>query len=479
MSTPSPSAATRSSVAVVLAAGQGTRMRSSLPKPLHAVGGRPMLSWVLDAARDAGCGEIFVVVGHRSGKVRRVVESSRGEGDPPVTFVEQREQLGTGHALAQAEAHVDTTSGDVTILVLSGDVPLVRAETLRQLADAAAAGWGAMITATLGEPGSLGRVLAQAGDADRLGRIVEARDASPEELAVRRINAGLYALPAKDIFDDLRNVGSANAQGEIYLTDALGLAARGGRQVTLLELDDPSEAWGVNDRCDQALVHQRMLRRHADELMASGVTILDPDRTVVEPTARVGADTILHPGVSLLGHTSVGSGCTLHQGAWLRDVTLADDVEIQPYSVLESCEVESQVTVGPFGRVRPASVLREGSKVGNFVELKKTVLGRGAKASHLAYLGDAEVGDGANVGAGTITCNYDGTSKHRTEIGAGAFIGSDTMLVAPVRVGERAITGAGSTITQDVPDDALAVGRARQRNIPNWTGRKRKNKRSS
>ena len=473
MSTSRPS----HTVAVVLAAGQGTRMRSSLPKPLHPVGGRPMLCWVLDAARDAGCGEIFVVVGHRSEEVRRVVESTRAEGDPPVTFVEQLEQLGTGHALAQAEPHIDTNT-DATVLVLSGDVPLVRAETLRSLADAASSGWGAMITATLDEPGSLGRVMAQAGDADRLDRIVEARDASPEELAVQRINAGLYALPARDVFDDLRNVGSANAQGEIYLTDALGLAAADGRQVALLELDDPSEAWGVNDRRDQARVHQRMLRRHAAELMAAGVTILDPDRTVVEPTARVGADTTLHPGVSLLGHTTVGERCEIHQGSWLRDVTLADQVEIQPYSVLESCEVESLVSVGPFGRVRPASVLREGSKVGNFVELKKTILGRGAKASHLAYLGDAEVGDGANVGAGTITCNYDGTNKHRTEIGAGAFIGSDTMLVAPVRVGERASTGAGSTITQDVPDDALAVGRARQRNIPDWTGRKRDTQRT-
>ncbi|MDA8017237.1 MAG: bifunctional UDP-N-acetylglucosamine diphosphorylase/glucosamine-1-phosphate N-acetyltransferase GlmU [Thermoanaerobaculia bacterium] len=455
-------------VAVVLAAGQGTRMRSSRPKPLHAVGGRPMLSWVLDAAGDAGCTSIFVVVGHRADEVRQVVEAMRDEGDPPVAFVEQLEQLGTGHALAQAESHVDPKA---TILVLSGDVPLVRPATLRRLADAAAEGWGAMATATLEEPGSLGRVLARGDDADRLERIVEARDASPAELAVHRINAGLYALPA-GVFDDLRRVGTANAQGEIYLTDALGLAAADGRTIALVELEDPSEALGVNDRHDQTRVHQRLVRRHLDQLMADGVTILDPDRTTVEPTARVGTDTILHPGVSLLGHTTVGSGCILHQGAWLRDVRLADDVEILPYSVLESCEVRSDVAVGPFGRVRPASVLLEGSRVGNFVELKKTILGRGAKASHLTYLGDSEVGDGANIGAGTITCNYDGKNKNRTEIGAGAFIGSDTMLIAPVRVGERATTGAGSTITQDVPDDALAVGRARQRIIPDWTERK-------
>ncbi len=455
---------TTARIAVVLAAGKGTRMRSELPKVLHPVAGRPMLEWVLRAARQGGCEKILVVVGHGAGDVRRAMA-----GDD-VTWVEQRRQLGTGHALAQVEPYVE---GEATLLVLSGDVPLVSAVTLDRLAAAAEDGWGAAAVAEIEEPGGLGRVL-QRPDGG-LERIVEAADAGLEELAVRRVNAGLYALPAPAIFAQLRRLGTSNAQGELYLTDAVTGAARDGEHVALLELDDPAEAFGINDRDELARAHRALLVRHMRRLTASGVTILEPARTAVEPTVRVGRDTVIHPGASLSGDTEVGAGCVLHQGVWIRDSQLADGVVVEPYSVLDGAEVGPGCSVGPFARLRPAAVLAEGSRVGNFVELKKTRLGAGAKASHLAYLGDATIGEKANIGAGTITCNYDGVAKHRTEIGAGAFIGSDSMLVAPVTVGDRATTGAGSTITHDVPDDALAVGRARQRTIPDWP-RQRKGK---
>ena len=423
-----------------------------------------MLEWVLKAARAAGCDRILVVVGHDADAIRQ-----RAAADD-VVFVEQRETLGTGHAVAQVESEIDA---EATVLVLSGDVPLVTAETLARLAAAAEGGWGAMAVAELDHPGSLGRVIPDT--AGRLDRIVEAADATEDELRVRLVNSGLYALPAPAIFARIRALDNDNAKGEYYLTDAVTSAARDGDTVSLVVLDDPSEALGVNTRRDLAQVQQALVDRQLRRLMDSGVTVIDPSRTVVEATVQVGRDSVLHPGVTLLGDTAIGTGCILHQGVWVQDCRLADDVVVLPYSVLEGAEVGPRARVGPFARLRPASVLLEDTRVGNFVELKKTHLGAGSKAGHLAYLGDATLGRDVNVGAGTITCNYDGQSKHPTTIGDGAFIGSDTMLVAPVRVGARAVTGAGSTVTQDVPDDALAVGRARQKTIPDWTARRRRN----
>ncbi|HVR99022.1 MAG TPA: bifunctional UDP-N-acetylglucosamine diphosphorylase/glucosamine-1-phosphate N-acetyltransferase GlmU [Thermoanaerobaculia bacterium] len=450
--------ADRPRVAVLLAAGKGTRMRSALPKVLHRAAGRPLLHWVVEAARGAGCERILVVVGHGAEQVREEVA-----GDD-LGWVLQAEQRGTGHALAQAEAEV---GGDALVLVLSGDVPLLTPATLEQLAAAAEAGWGAMAVADLDRPGSLGRVIGEGG---RLQRIVEAADATPEQLALRTVNAGIYALPAPDVFDDLRRITTDNAQGELYLTDAVTLAAAEGRPVALVTLPDPDEALGVNNRIELAQVHRRLIDRHLEALMVSGVTVLEPARTLVEPGVRVGPDTVIHPGVSLLGNTEVGSGCTLHQGAWLRDTWVGDGVGIEPYSVLDGAEVGDSCRVGPFARLRPASRLLKRARVGNFVEVKASRLGEGSKVNHLAYVGDATVGEGANVGAGVVTCNYDGTRKHPTEIGNGAFIGSDTMLVAPVKVGNGASTAAGSVITKDVPDGALAVGRVRQKNLAGWAG---------
>lgn len=446
-------------IAVILAAGKGTRMKSALPKVLHRVAGRPLLQWVVDAARGAGCERILVVVGHGAEAVR---EEIQGED---LGWVEQTEQRGTGHALAQAEGAVE---GRATLLVLSGDAPLVTPATLDRLASAAEEGWGALAVAEMDDPGSLGRVLT--GPDGGLEDIVEAREASEEVRKVRQGNAGIYVLSAPEIFEYLRALTPNNAQGELYLTHAVRDAARAGRPVRIVPLPDPNEGLGINDRVELARVHRILLDRHLEALMLAGVTILEPARTVVEPTVRVGSDTVIHPGASLLGHTVVGSGCTLHQGAWLRDTTVADGVSIEPYSILDGAEVGDGCRVGPFARLRPASRLLQGARVGNFVEVKSSQLGPGAKANHLSYVGDAVVGEGANIGAGVVTCNYDGVRKNTTEIGRGAFIGSDTMLVAPVRVGDGATTAAGSIITKNVPDGALAVGRVRQKNLEGRAG---------
>lgn len=451
-------------VAVVLAAGKGTRMRSKHPKPLFEVAGRPMLHWILEAARAAGCERSLVVVGHQADRLKEAF-SDRDD----ITWVLQEQQLGTGHALAQAEPHVD---GDAVLLVLNGDVPALRPATLERLAEAAERGWGSMAAADLDEPGRLGRVIA---DGNRLQRIVEAADADESQLRIQTINAGLYAMPAPSVFDYLRRLSTDNAQGELYLTDALGLAASedGSGGVEVVHLEDPEEALGINDRRDLARVHRVLIDRHLEALQNLGVTILDPAQTTIEPSVRIGADTVIHPGVSLFGHTTIGEDCVIHQGCWVRDSRVASSVHLHPYSILDHAEVEPECNVGPFARLRPASLLQSGARVGNFVEIKNARLGEGAKANHLAYVGDAEVGEQSNIGAGVVTCNYDGVSKHRTEIGKHAFVGSDTMLVAPIRVGDGATTAAGSVITDDVPKGGLGVGRARQRTIEGWAERKK------
>lgn len=451
-------------VGVVLAAGKGTRMRSELPKVLHPVAGRPLLGWVLEAARAAGCGETMVVVGHGAERVRQAF------ADRDLAWVEQERQLGTGDALARAAPHL--AGAEAMVVVLSGDVPLVSPRTLERLVHAARDGWGAMAVAEVADPGALGRVVRSA--TGTLERIVEHADASAEERALTTVNAGLYALGAPRIFELLETLQPANAQGELYLTDALNRAAAEGLPLALVELDDPAEAMGVNSRADQAAVHRLLLERKARALEEAGVTIWAPERTTIEPTVEVGRDSVIHPEATLLGATRLGEGCEIHSGAWLSDCRLGDGVVVHPHSVLEGAEIGAGASVGPFARLRPGAVLGAGVKVGNFVEVKNSRLGDGVKASHLSYLGDAEIGAGSNIGAGTITCNYDGYRKHRTEIGRGASIGSDTMLIAPVKVGDEAETAAGSVISSDVPSGALAIERSRQRNVPGWSERKRR-----
>lgn len=453
-----------SKAALILAAGQGKRMRSARPKVLHEVAGRPLLSWVLAAAREAGLSPIGIVV--RPGDRRELERAFSGED---LLWFEQAESLGTGHAVLAARPLL---TGSAQVAVLSGDVPLLRAATLARLLEAAAGRAGALAVAALAEPGNLGRVLLRSGD--RLERIVEARDAGPEELAIPLVNAGAYVVAGQALLPYLERLEPHNAQGELYFTDALSALAAAGQELVAVRLEDPAEAWGVNDRRELARAHRRLIDRKLEELQAAGVTVLEPDRTSVEPGVAVGRDTVLHPGVHLQGSTRLGEGVVVHAGCWVRDSEVAAEAVLEPYSVLDGARVGPGCRIGPFARLRPGTVLEAGVRVGNFVETKAATLRAGAKALHLAYLGDAEVGEEANIGAGTITCNFDGERKHRTEIGPGAFIGSDTMLVAPVRVGGRAATGAGSVITQDVPDGALAVERAAQRVVPGWSERRRR-----
>ncbi|REK00443.1 MAG: UDP-N-acetylglucosamine diphosphorylase/glucosamine-1-phosphate N-acetyltransferase [Acidobacteria bacterium] len=453
-------------IAIVLAAGQGTRMRSQRPKVLHEICGRPSLGWVLEACRGAGCEAIHVVVGAGAEQVRGAFP------DADLHWIEQRERRGTGHAVQIAFASLAEQGAldqATTALIVYADNPLMTAAGLQRLAEVSERDWASLAVATLDDPGALGRV-----ERDREGRLlglVEFADATAEQRAIRQVNAGQYAIPLAGFAPYLERLEPGNAQGELYLTDAFVHAARDGRPVRCVDLESPSEAWGINDRSDLAKAHAEFRRRIVADLLRSGVTVLDPDRVTIGPDVRIAPDVVLHPGVWIGGETTLGAGCVVHQGAWLRDAHLDEGVEVHPYSVLDGARVGAGCAIGPFARLRPGSELAEQVRVGNFVEVKKSRLGRGAKANHLAYVGDAEVGERTNIGAGVVTCNYDGHRKHRTEIGDDAFVGSDTMLVAPVSVGSRSITGAGSVITDDVPDDSLALGRARQRNLVGWTRR--------
>lgn len=449
-------------IAVVLAAGRGTRMRSRRPKVLHPAAGRPLLGWPLEVARRAGCSRILVVA---SPETLPALSAAFPAAD--LEWVLQDPPRGTGDALAKALAAFERPA---TVLVLSGDAPLVEVATAERLLDAAERGFGALAVAQLEQPGSLGRVFADSGGA--LERIVEAADASPAELEQRVVNAGFYAVPALAVRPFLAALESRNAQGELYLTDAIVAAARAGKPIAVVELARPEEALGVNSRADLARVHRALLDRRAAELMEAGVTILDPPSTEIEATVEVGADTTIHPGVSLLGATRIGAGCELHRGAWIHSSELADETVVLPYTVIEGARIGAGSRIGPFARLRPGAKLDEDVRVGNFVEVKGSTLGVGVRAGHLAYLGDAVIGARTNVGAGVVTCNYDGASKHPTKVGEDAFLGSDTMLVAPLEVGDRASTAAGSVITRDVPADAMAVGRVRQRNVPGWSKRR-------
>ncbi len=443
--------------AVILAAGGGERLRSERPQVLHRVGGRALVAWVVAAAREAGCTPILVVVGSGARQIRSTLDEE-GLGGGDILWVEQRRQNGAGQALRRVREALRSAG---PVLVLSGDAPLVRPATLRKLRDSARDGWGSVAVADLDEPGGLGRVIRSDG---RLERIVETAAAGERELAIRTVSAGHCALPAAAILDWLEKLVADQGRNEARLTAVVSAAARE-NPVACVRVEDAAEALGVDSRAALAAVQGVLYRRRVDELLEAGVTILDPQNVWVDAGVTVGPDSVLHPGVSLLGATSVGRGATVHSGAWLRDSVLADGVEILPYSVLDGARVASGCSVGPFARLRPETVLEAGVRVGNFVEVKKATLGPGVKASHLTYLGDASVGAGANIGAGVITCNYDGRNKNRTVIGEGAFVGSDTILIAPVEVGAGGYTGAGSVITKDVPEETLAVGRARQKNI--------------
>jgi bifunctional UDP-N-acetylglucosamine pyrophosphorylase/glucosamine-1-phosphate N-acetyltransferase len=443
-----------STVAVILAAGLGTRMRSKLPKVLHPILGDPSLLWVLRALPE-GLGAAIVVVHHGKQQVAAALEAWRQAGllPCPISIVDQGEPLGTGHALQVCAPELDRL-GATRVAILCGDVPLLSAATAAHLCGAEAL----LLAMDLPVPGGYGRVLQQPDD--RLAGLVEARDASAEQLAVCRVNGGAYTLPWPSLRKALRGLTNKNAQQEYYLTDAVAAVAR--EIPVAVQVCDPAELGGMNSRQDQAALQALARQRIQEHWMTQGVTFLQPDSTLVGPRVVLQQDVILEPGVRLEGSVHIGEGCRIGQGTVILDSILGEGVEVRPYCVIESAQVGAGAKVGPFARLREGTDLAEGVHIGNFVETKKARLHRGAKANHLAYLGDTEIGEGTNIGAGVITCNYDGVNKHRTIIGRNVFVGSDTQLVAPVTIGDGALIGAGSTITTDVPGDAVALSRTPQ-----------------
>jgi bifunctional UDP-N-acetylglucosamine pyrophosphorylase/glucosamine-1-phosphate N-acetyltransferase len=464
--------ARRATHVVILAAGLGKRMRSATIKILHPVAGRPMIARTLAAVAPLHPDTIVMVLGNQAPSVRAVVESEAerlGLGRTRLEFALQKRQLGTGHALLQAEPALRAARGD--LLILAGDVPAIETRTLRRLLrqHRAARAAASVLTAELRDPTGYGRIVRGEGaERGEVLRIVEHRDADATERRLAEINTGIYAVEVERIWDAVRGGGQRNAQKEYYLTDAVaGLRARG-RRVIACKHRDPDELMGVNDRAELARVGRWMVRRALERLMAAGVTVLDPERTDVEPGVRVGRDTVLHPGVTLEGETRVGRRCILHPGVRVHDSIVGDDCVILDHSLIQGSRVGRASRIGPMANLRPGTDVEGDVHLGNFVETKKTRIGKGSKANHLSYLGDAVIGRKVNVGAGTITCNYDGVHKHATVIDDGVFIGSDSQLVAPVRIGRGAYVGAGSTVVQDVPPGALALSRTRQTNKPGW-----------
>jgi bifunctional UDP-N-acetylglucosamine pyrophosphorylase/glucosamine-1-phosphate N-acetyltransferase len=449
---------------VILAAGQGTRMRSRTPKMLHDICGRPMIDWTVAAALEAGAGKV-VVVGSPDG----ALDGRLPEG---VVLAIQRLPNGTGGAVLAAREHL---RGDAPVLVVNGDAPLVTPQALGALVDAhrAAGAAATLVTMTLDDPSGYGRVVRDAlGEVERVVETKRPGDATPQELTIAEVNAGVYAFDAAGLLDALHRLDTDNAQGELYLPASLEVLRAGGARVTALSVDEPSLLLGVNDRVELARVRAIAQRRINEAHMRSGVTIVDPDSTVIEVGVRIGADTVIEPSTFLRGATTIGERCTVGPLTTVLDAVLADDVSVV-HSYLQECEVRAAAIVGPFAYLRPGALLRERSKAGTFVEIKNSDIGQGTKVPHLSYVGDAEVGPGTNLGAATITANYDGRRKHRTTIGANVHTSVDTTLVAPVTVGDDAYTGAGSVVTEDVPPGALAIARPRQTNIAEYAQRRR------
>jgi bifunctional UDP-N-acetylglucosamine pyrophosphorylase / glucosamine-1-phosphate N-acetyltransferase len=440
-------------------------MRSRLPKVLHPIAGRPMIEYVLRTARSVDPATITLIVGHEAETVKQ-----RLTAHLPLQFVIQQPQLGTAHALQQAEGVLKGRTG--TLVLLSGDVPLLSAGTLQRLVDVhtRANAAATVVTSVVDRPYGYGRIVRTEG---RIARIVEEKDAAPDVRAIKEINSGIYAFDLEPLWDALRGIAAANAQGEFYLTDLVGIYHRRHMPVETLTLEGAHEARGINSRSELAEVSRIVRQTKNEELMAAGVTIIDPATTYIEADVEIGADTVIHPGVILEGHTKVGAACEIHAHVRIVDSELADRVTVNNFCVIVGTRVADGASVGPFAHLRPDTMVGEGAKIGNFVELKKTSLGKGSKANHLSYLGDATIGANVNVGAGTITCNYDGERKHPTVIEDGAFIGSDSQLIAPVKVGKGAYVGAGSSITEDVPAGALGIARGRQTNVEGWVDRKK------
>lgn len=443
---------------VTLAAGKGSRMKSDLPKVLHPLAGQPMLAHVLSSAAQLGDAKQHVVIGHGAEKVREQISGF------DVSWAMQTEQKGTGHAVAQAMPEVDP---EATVLVLYGDVPLIQTDTLQKLLDETHQGQNlALLTVELADPTGYGRIVRDA--ADNIQAIVEHKDATPEQHQIREVNTGILAVSARLLNEWLPKLSSNNAQGEYYLTDIIAMAVDHGVAVRAIHPRDEYEVQGVNDRLQLAELERVFQRQQADELMRQGVSLADPARIDIRGSVTVGSDVRIDVGCVFEGDVTLADGVHIGPYCVIKNAVLGAGTQVESHSLIDQATVAADCSVGPFARLRPGADLADGAKVGNFCEVKKSVIGKGSKVNHLTYIGDAEIGTNANIGAGTITCNYDGVNKFKTEIGDDAFIGSNSSLVAPVKVGAAATVAAGSVITKEVADGELAVARGKQRNISGW-----------
>jgi bifunctional UDP-N-acetylglucosamine pyrophosphorylase/glucosamine-1-phosphate N-acetyltransferase len=450
---------------LILAAGKGTRLKSSLAKVLHRAGGRPLVEHVLAACAALKPRKTVVVVGHQAEQVSAVVEPLEAD------VVLQQPQRGTGHAMQVARRAL---GGAKFVVVLPGDAPLIRTATLRSMiaAHRAANAAATILSAVVSDPSGYGRILRKSETA--VQAIVEESQLTEEQRELNEINSSIYCFTLEKLWPALAQVQPNNKHRELYLTDAVAVLAAKNETVLAHVASDPREALGCNTRADLAEVDRIFREWKRASLMSDGVSIQLPETVLIDPDVTAGEDTVLEPAVQLLGKTKIGERCTIRTGSVLSDVVVGNDVIVEPHSVIAQSRLDDNVIVGPFARLRPGTHLKNGSRVGNFVEMKKTTVGEGTKVPHLTYLGNANVGSKTNIGAGTITCNYDGFQKHATNIGKGVFIGSDSTLVAPVRIGDGAYVAAGSTITENIPPDALGIARGRQVNKPRWASRKRR-----
>ena len=457
--------ANRDAAILILAAGKGTRLKSSLAKVLHAAGGRPLVEHVVRACLPLGAKKIITVVGHQAEKVTDVVEPLGSES------VLQQPQNGTGHAMLVVRRAIGNAK---YVIVLPGDAPLVRTETLRALLTKHKKGNAAatILTAVLADPSGYGRILRKSGDT--VAAIIEESQLTPEQRELNEINSSMYCFTAAKLWPALTQVKPDNKHRELYLTDAIAVLNAKGETVLAEVAPDAREALGCNTRADLAGVDHTFREWKRDALMRDGVTIQLPETVLIDPGVVAGEDTIIEPCVQLLGKTKIGARCVIRTGSVLQDAVLGDDTVVEAHCVISESRLDSDVKVGPFARMRGHTHLKSGARIGNFVELKKSVVNKGTKAMHLTYLGDARIGSKTNIGAGTITCNYDGFHKHPTTIGNNVFIGSDSALVAPVKIGDGAYVAAGSTITENVPADGLGIARGRQVNKPGWASKKRR-----
>jgi bifunctional UDP-N-acetylglucosamine pyrophosphorylase/glucosamine-1-phosphate N-acetyltransferase len=441
-------------------------MKSQVPKVLHRIAGFALIERVLRTAEAVSPASITLVVGHGADEVKAVLTRSH----QALQFVVQEQQLGTGHALLQTRPLLEGKQG--VVVLLSGDVPLLTGDTLRSLIDTHANCKAAatVVTAEMPRPFGYGRIVRTSG---RISKIVEERDASPAQRKITEINSGIYAFDLAPLFGALDSIGTANNQGEYYLPDLVAIYRKQKRTVATWTVDRAEEIRGINSRTELAEVSSMVRQQKNEELMAAGVTLIDPATTYIDSDVVVGADTVIHPCVFLEGSTKIGAACEIHAGSRIVNSTLGDRVCVRNHTVVTDSTVESGSFLGPFAHIRPGSRVGEDVHIGNFVELKKTEMGKGAKANHLAYLGDATIGSATNVGAGTITCNYDGEKKHQTVIGNNVFVGSNSTLVAPLKLADGAYIAAGSAVTQDVPAGALGIGRARQENKEGWREKRR------